>query len=244
MLVEVLGPLRITGWEEPRGRRIPHALLSYLVLHRDRPRTADEIIEALWPVGSGAGDVTRETIHSYMSALRRSIGAEALPLSDGGYQLTDVVGSDWDQFRDLVDAADENDAQSMGRLDEALALVRGVPFAGAKRYFDWAAEESFVTDMTVAVVDAAHRRSAWWLAHDDPAAAEVVARQATAHFKGEVQLWEDVVRAASASGDTARLRRTWRDLRRALDDDSVDRLVTTLTVDGSHRPSGPRVERT
>ncbi len=73
-----------------RGRRIEselparqgRLLFSYLVVHRARPLRRDALVRALWEDG-GAPAAADGTVRALLSRLRRVLGAEALPRSDG-----------------------------------------------------------------------------------------------------------------------------------------------------------------
>ncbi len=132
--VAVLGPVRLLVDREPVGlasvqQRI---LVACLALEPGRPVSVPRLIAALWP-----GDVpanSQGNLHSYVSRLRRVVGADRLVHEPGGYRLvvepTDVdVGA----ARALVAQAHAllpGDPAGAGELlDGALGLWRGEPLA-------------------------------------------------------------------------------------------------------------------
>ena len=69
--VELLGHLRLSHDGRPVGGVRNPRLVAYLLLHRDRPRTRDEVAFALWP-DSGDGQALtnlRRELHILRYAL-------------------------------------------------------------------------------------------------------------------------------------------------------------------------------
>jgi len=232
LTVRVLGPVHVTGWLVEPGRRLVEELCCYLALHPDRPRTADQLQAALWPVESERPEATRKTLHNNMSLLRQAAGPERLPESGAaGYQLVDV-GTDWHDFRQLLGEAETADGPASVELRfRALELVRGEPFADvpAGRY-EWAVAELLVTDMVAAIVEAAGRLSAELLAAGDVEGAERAARLGLRASPSELALWEAVAHAVLARGDADAEARLWRDLTVLLGPADVTRLRSTVAA--------------
>jgi SARP family transcriptional regulator, regulator of embCAB operon len=62
--------------EEELPARQGRLLFACLVVHRARPRSRDELVDALW--GAGAGPGAAATLRSLLSRLRRVLGPEAI----------------------------------------------------------------------------------------------------------------------------------------------------------------------
>jgi hypothetical protein len=153
--VRVLGPVEIDGWLEPPRRTAVRDIVTYLACHDDRPVSTDRLRDALArktptpgtrpsPARSPSEPVpiTETTLRTYMTAVRNAVGPDRLPdaTGAGGYRLTGV-DCDWTRFQDLTvragtaateTAATETAATETERirlLTEAVALIRGRPFA-------------------------------------------------------------------------------------------------------------------
>ena len=84
-------------------------------------------------------------MRTYLSSLRRSLGAQAFP-AGAGYRLSEVVICDWDLLRK---AAEHGDLDSQL---EALSLVRGRPFDGVRAgTYGWVFADFLISDIEVAV---------------------------------------------------------------------------------------------
>jgi DNA-binding SARP family transcriptional activator len=159
MWVGVLGPtvVRPTGGSEgdptPLKAAKHRALLAALALQPGRPVSAEALVEAIW--GADAPPTAQATLHSYLSVVRRTLEPDLparapsryLVSSDLGYELRLGEGeldvTDFTRCVTQVHAGlgpltaavapwtDDATAaqQALGRLDGALALWRGEPFA-------------------------------------------------------------------------------------------------------------------
>jgi DNA-binding SARP family transcriptional activator len=136
----VLGAFEAHGPEGPLDLGGPkrRALLALLVLRAGRATSVEAIVDALW--GAAAPSGAPRTVRTYVSQLRKQIGAAAgrapFATASGGYEL--VVADDVDavEFEQLVMAGiDEPDlTERVAALDQALELWRGDPlpeFVGA-----------------------------------------------------------------------------------------------------------------
>ncbi len=136
----VLGPLEVSGPDglslTPGGRK-QRALLALLLLHRNRPLTADRLTEDLW--GGAPPQGAEVTLRSHVSHLRRRLAdaaaRHALTTGPAGYTLVLASGQvDAERFETLVHLGQE--AQGLGQSDRAAAhiraalkLWRGQPYA-------------------------------------------------------------------------------------------------------------------
>jgi DNA-binding SARP family transcriptional activator len=134
MDIRFLGPLEASerGQSVPLGGPKQRLVLVALALNANRTVSVDRIIEAVW--GDHPPKTARLTVQSYVSHLRRALGTERIVTRGDGYEL--VVGPnevDVARFEELADEgrrllADDPEAAAE-RLDAALALWRGTPFA-------------------------------------------------------------------------------------------------------------------
>ena len=134
----VLETLTTEGEPVPLRGDLQRRLLAILLLHANKPTTADTLAEFLWPDDLPA-DLSG-SIQSHVSRLRRSLGgADRLVTQPGGYCLSVEPGEvDSERFADLVEQArllvstDPERARQL--LDEALSLWRGEPYV---EFGDW-----------------------------------------------------------------------------------------------------------
>jgi DNA-binding SARP family transcriptional activator len=123
MHYRVLGPLEVSDDEGRRvdvGGRQPRVLLAVLLVAGGRRVTVDALADAIWgeePPASAMG-----TLQSYVSRLRRRLGAEQLTWDDAGYQL-DVAGQQVDARRFEALAEEGRALLAAGRPEEARAVL-------------------------------------------------------------------------------------------------------------------------
>jgi DNA-binding SARP family transcriptional activator len=138
----ILGPLDvIVGGEE---RAIPgdklQALLARLLLERNKPVTAERLIDDLW--GGEAPATARQSLHGHVARLRRLLATgddgQVLGNDGRGYILTvDAAQVDAERFRRLVATAREERragtfAGARDRYRAALGLWRGHVLDGVR----------------------------------------------------------------------------------------------------------------
>ncbi|MFI6938131.1 AfsR/SARP family transcriptional regulator [Streptomyces sp. NPDC050418] len=107
------------------------AVLAALLLDVNRPVPVDQLVRRVW--ADAPPQRAKDTLYSYLSRLRRLLPCGIDRLA-GGYLLTaDTDAVDVHRFRRLLAAAhaDPADASALTSYEEALALWRGEPFAGA-----------------------------------------------------------------------------------------------------------------
>ncbi len=225
--VDVLGPVEVTGWAEPVGkRRKLEELVTYLALHPERPVAGERIRCAVWT----ETEVSAKTFVQAVSRTRRHLGGPAfLPeAAAGAYGLArDKVGCSWSLFKELTAAAASarsHPSEAMGLWSEALALVRGEPFAGAtKGTYVWAWSEQLVYEMQVAITRAADALATLALAHDDPDTALWATRQGLLAMPEQLSLFDWEMRVAAHRRDLDGLNAAFRARRRA--EQALDPLV-------------------
>jgi len=117
----VLGAIeaRRDGQTLPLGGPKQRALLAFLLLHANQPVSRDRLIDALW--GDGPPLRADASLDSYVSRLRKLLGAERLVRMSSGYMLrVEPDALDLDRFERYV---------SERRFTEALDLWRGPALA-------------------------------------------------------------------------------------------------------------------
>ncbi|GAA3892899.1 BTAD domain-containing putative transcriptional regulator [Saccharothrix violaceirubra] len=142
-----MGELRVLGAVEAwtgsgrvdLGHPRQRCVLAALVVDANQVVGADRLLDRVW--GERIPQRWRETLHSYLSRLRRALDGFAhtsIARRSGGWELVvppDTV--DLHRFRRLVargrDAADP--ATGVAAVEEAMALWRGEPFTGLDT--DW-----------------------------------------------------------------------------------------------------------
>ncbi|MGH3174763.1 MAG: AfsR/SARP family transcriptional regulator, partial [Streptosporangiaceae bacterium] len=108
-------------------------LLAVLAMSAGETVSLDYLATAVWE-GSLPTDV-RKTVQTYVTRLRAALGAELIGTRPNGYVLhAEPDQVDALRFLRLVDAADAapDVRAERTRLEEALALWRGMPFEGLR----------------------------------------------------------------------------------------------------------------
>ena len=125
--MRVLGPLEVAGVGDPvrLGAR-QQVLLAVLLAHRNRPVSADTLMDAAWDGVDRTG-----ALHTQISRLRRLLEDGGVPATidttGPGYCLrVDAADVDADRFELLCNRAEEEEpAAAADLLGDALALWRG-----------------------------------------------------------------------------------------------------------------------
>lgn len=221
--IRILGPeVEVDSWERRPNRRIITELAVYLATREGgRPRSSDEVRAALWPLGPDlqGKEVSDETFRSYVSHLRACLGRHHVPdAGDVGGYLLDDVRTDWGRFKALTaEARFASTGEAEGLLAEALSLVRGRPFAHVvKGTFTWAFSELLVSEIEVAVGDAAHRLASLALDAGDPVTAAKAASKGLLVVPAMECLYQDRMMAAAMARDRDALNQVRRDAERSL----------------------------
>lgn len=134
--VDVLGPVivRGAGGIVPLTRSMEIAVLSLLALRAGSPVGGDSLIDLLWP--DDPPRTAGKTLQGYVKRVRSMVAVNGIELSHAGpagYVLAlEPDRVDALQFEALVADArtSTDDTLRLHRLDDALALWRGEPFAG------------------------------------------------------------------------------------------------------------------
>ena len=185
--VGVLGPVTLwrDGREQAAGQPRQLAVLGVLATRANRVVSRGELIDAVWgdqPPASAEGG-----IYTYVAGLRRVIEpdrprrddrsrpvpATTIVSGGGGYLLRLGVGAlDAEQFERCLTAAralraDRDLGGALRTVDEALALCRGLPYAGVPGPFAEAEQRRLIELRTTAIEE----RSELMLAQGQAAAA-------------------------------------------------------------------------
>src|SRR5438552_3671291 len=133
MQFRILGPLEVEGGGEPLalGGAKQRAVLAVLLLHANRVVSRDRLIDAVW--GEHAPETANSALQGYVSALRKTLGADLILTRAPGYVL-ETASVDLGRFESLVAEgsaalAAGHARQASERLREALDLWRGEPLA-------------------------------------------------------------------------------------------------------------------
>jgi DNA-binding SARP family transcriptional activator/streptogramin lyase len=155
----ILGPLEVTdgggevSFDAPKQR----ALLGVLLLHPNEVVSSERLIDELW--GERPPATATKVVQTYVSQLRRALGADMIVTRTPGYVMRVDEGTlDAARFRHLTSegrafAVRGEHAQADERYREALALWRGPPLADvtfesfARNEVDRLAEERLDTLM-------------------------------------------------------------------------------------------------
>ena len=133
MRFKVLGPLHVTGPEGPipLGGPKQRAVLAHLLVRGNELVPAESLIDQVW--SGEPPEAARGTIHSYISHLRKALGADRIEGRPPGYVLH--VGADEldaERFERLLREArfaNGSPGRAGNLLREALALWTGPAFA-------------------------------------------------------------------------------------------------------------------
>jgi hypothetical protein len=132
-LVRVLGPVEIVGGKQPIDRRRSIELVAYLALH---PEGVDDsrLRTVLWPEAAPTQAAFNETV----SRARRMLGLDP----EGVHHLLPVDNRRYRVGRHVVTDASLLEEHALdGCARDALRLVRGLPFDGTDRGYEWSYEE-------------------------------------------------------------------------------------------------------
>jgi DNA-binding SARP family transcriptional activator len=164
---------------------------------RQQPVAAGELERSLFP--NDRDPAARVT--ASVDAARSLLGDDlVLGPTDGAYEVSDRVTTDYGLFAELTAQADETDDahRAAWLLTEALDLVRGEPFTGVGQGYAWVAAHREV--IISEVVDAAEELAEVRLALGDWRSAEWAARQGLRAFPTDERLYRLLMRVAQAAG--------------------------------------------
>ncbi|WP_049569211.1 bacterial transcriptional activator domain-containing protein, partial [Streptomyces sp. SBT349] len=197
--VRLMGGYEITGLPEPeaeRAERLREAL-ALLLLHREgvHPRVLGA---ALWPRG-----VTDDVREALTGRLREWLGPRLVTAPGGRLTLARSVASDWDLLISLhhgtvVRGGRLPARERLRRLGEALELARGPLLADAR--YGWLAHEIVDAQYPLVVTELALTLAVELRGAGEAQQAYTAIRGALASAPGDERLWNELLRAAHATG--------------------------------------------
>ncbi|MEU3349387.1 BTAD domain-containing putative transcriptional regulator [Streptomyces sp. NPDC006700] len=216
----LVGPYEIIGLDTPDDERsaLLHEALALLLLHREgvHPRV---LSSALWPRG-----VTDDVRDALVERLRSWLGTDPdgtprLRTDDTGrLTLAKSVVSDLDVLRSLYHEATQGkgaDSRAVrGRLlTDALVVVRGPLLADRPEgRYRWLTHEIVDAQLPLIVADIGLALSSFHLEKDRAVKAIEALDAALRTAPADERLWNELLRATHATGDTARLQALAADL--------------------------------
>ncbi len=221
ILTRVLGPVEVTARDGEvirfeKSKSIE--LLAWLTTHRSRP-TRSAARTALWEV-----NVQDATFTNVVSDARRSLG-RAVPLVDEGEwlsrTLTDALPlhrsmtTDGELLEFAINSVNnQDDADALASLHEALGMVRDLPFSGAN--YIWPDAEGITTRLTLLVMTAAVLAAELYLERGDTDGVFWATGQGLRVLPGHEELLALRMRAHALKGDLAAVRAEWSSHQRAV----------------------------
>ncbi|MEV7525035.1 BTAD domain-containing putative transcriptional regulator [Streptomyces sp. NPDC091371] len=213
VFARLIGPLELIGLDTPDPDRaaLMAEALAMCLLHREgvNPRV---LAAALWPRG-----VTDDVRDALIERLREWLGTDPdgtprLRSGEAGrLTLAPSVVSDLDVMRSLHYEATQGrfarNENARGRmLTDALGLVRGglLPDRAEGRY-GWLSHEIIDAQLPLLVTEIALTLSEHQLGKDRPEQAIAALSSAMNLSPGDERLWNELLRATHATGDTDRL---------------------------------------
>ncbi|MFE4409927.1 BTAD domain-containing putative transcriptional regulator [Streptomyces sp. NPDC056821] len=209
----LVGPYEIIGLDTPDDERsaLLHEALALLLLHREgvHPRV---LSSALWPRG-----VTDDVRDALVERLRSWLGTDPdgtprLGTDDTGrLTLAKSVVSDLDVLRSLYHEATQgkgadNRAVRGRLLTDALVVVRGPLLADRPEgRYRWLTHEIVDAQLPLIVADIGLALSSFHLEKDRAEKAIEALDGALRTAPADERLWNELLRATHATGDTARL---------------------------------------
>ena len=138
--LKVLGP--IEAWDEESaidlGGPTQRRLIASLAAHAPDSVSNVLLIEYLW--GSDPPPSAPASLQSYVSRLRRSLGADAIETVPGGYRLASSVDVDAAVFSDMAARLDDDDDKRTTEIERLLKMWRGPALEGIEQ-LDFASEK-------------------------------------------------------------------------------------------------------
>ena len=245
MWVGVLGPTVVRRSADDTGaptelKAAKHrALLAALALQPGRPMSADALVEAIW--GEDAPPSAQATLHTYLSVVRRTLepdlpartSSRYLVSSDQGYELRLADdGLDAAEFARVVTEVharlgplatatapqvDDPTAavDALARLDRALALWRGEPYADVNGFDLATAERARLAELRLLALE---DRATLLIASGAPGTATGELEALTARHPLRERPWTLLAVAQARTGRQADALATLERLRQTLDE--------------------------
>ncbi|MDT9690585.1 BTAD domain-containing putative transcriptional regulator [Streptomyces sp. P9(2023)] len=230
----LVGPYELIGLDAPDSDRgvLMHEALALLLLHREgvHPRV---LAASLWPRGA-----TEDVRDALIERLRDWLGSDPdgsprlRPDAAGRLTLAPSVVSDLDVLRSLHHEATQGKGAGSATvrerlLTDALGLVRGPLLANRPEgRYGWLSHEIIDARLPLLVADVALALAEHHLGRNQPKPAIVALTAGLSSSPTDERLWNELLRATHAAGDTARL----------------SELAASLVANGGSRGLPPRTE--
>ncbi|MDG9709420.1 AfsR/SARP family transcriptional regulator [Streptomyces sp. DH10] len=158
MEFRLLGGIEAQASGEPvdLGPARQQTVLAALLMDVNRTVATDELVYRVW--GEDPTRRAKDTLYSYLSRLRRALPGPSVDIRrrSGGYAVVaDALAVDVHRFRHLVEEARRaaDDAGATAAFQEALAVWRGMPFAGVDTPWFNAARDALNRERQAAELD-------------------------------------------------------------------------------------------
>jgi len=145
MRFKVLGPVQVSNGDDPISIGGPkqRTVLAHLIVRANELVPADVLIDQVW--GEDPPDAARGTLHSYISHLRKALGAERIEGRTPGYVLhvseDELDARRFEAFLREARLVNGSPGRAAAILRDALALWNGPAFA------DLASEPSLAAEI-------------------------------------------------------------------------------------------------
>jgi serine/threonine protein kinase len=157
MRFKVLGPLEAVGDDGPvtLGGPKQRTVLAHLLVRVNELVPADNLIDQVW--GDEPPEAARGTLHSYISHLRKALGAERIEGRAPGYVLhaadEELDAASFEHLLHEARLANGSPARAGAILREALALWTGPAFADLATEASLAAEIARLSELRVQALE-------------------------------------------------------------------------------------------
>jgi serine/threonine protein kinase/ABC-type glycerol-3-phosphate transport system substrate-binding protein len=157
MRFKVLGPLEAVGDDGPvtLGGPKQRTVLAHLLVRVNELVPADTLIDQVW--GDEPPEAARGTLHSYISHLRKALGAERIEGRAPGYVLhaadEELDAARFEHLLHEARLANGSPARAGAILREALALWTGPAFADLATEASLAAEIARLSELRVQALE-------------------------------------------------------------------------------------------
>jgi DNA-binding SARP family transcriptional activator len=223
VVIRVLGRVRVDGAFRNLTPK-QTAVVTFIALHA--PVTAERIEDGVWPDATGS---RRKRLANTLSECRNALGANALPVADGGlYRLGPGVTTDTALFDRHVHAARSHDPDSpeaRDHLRRALELIEGPVFdvrSADRHSYVWVDVENWMATWELKIADVALALADAATTVGDSAQAVWAAGTGLRALPTHVELTEALMTAYAAGGDGDAAQRVYKSHVAALEDLDYD----------------------
>jgi hypothetical protein len=192
LVVRLMGPVEVIdgdGTELKFRKSKSQELLTWLVLHRDRP-LRDVARTALWD-----HSIEDSTFNNVVSELRRTVRT-AIPemdfeLAHNRKKIIVPIGirTDVELLEEARWNVRQNDsAENWRALHQAVSRIRGLPFEGAN--YDWADAEGLTSHIVLKIMNACAELARYYLVMSDAEGVYFATRQGLRALPGSQEMLE------------------------------------------------------